>query len=278
MKSNQNYTQKYLESSITQLNSSGNESLKANHCNKAFFFFSQAFVMCKTLPSSCEKKNLLLSSTLISLGNYYKVLNNLPESLKHFQEALLLEPFLSSNLFLVSSTHMQVSSIYSLQENHELSLRHVLKSLYLLRRSIVNTEEHISRLIIAYYNAGVEYEHLKQLTDAKDCYLKGYSLSIDRLGVSHQLTKQIRDSLDQFLKENKNKGNCSDKGKDIRIDLVKVRRQKSAESSSRRRLQDIILLDVKSKVLMLKCIERLKIMQQLRFKNIGEDILRENTM
>lgn len=226
MKSQENYSQKYMEKSISNFHNSGMEMLRSRTYKKAQYYFSQALIVSKSLNNFNENKGTLIMISLINLGIYHKTLANLNESLRYFQEALLLDKSYKPNINNMIAAHLHVSSIFSQLGNHESALRHAVKSLCLLKRHPSRSLEYCETMVLAYFNIGVEYEYLNEHKDSQECYIKGYSYAVAYLGKSHILTCQIKNQITEILKE---------KGESIyRLNLESITKETSATSESSR--------------------------------------------
>jgi tetratricopeptide (TPR) repeat protein len=118
-----------------------------------------------------------------NLSCYYKKLNNNIEALKYLEKALQLlytklirlddQNFNQTKaISSLADTHLNLSAVLSQSRNHQNALLHSKKALMLLQSEILSNQisplqkysERWCVLIIAYYNMGAEYEHLKMVS------------------------------------------------------------------------------------------------------------------
>lgn len=185
------------EESVILSNKSAVENLRKEKYDHAIFFLNQALLATKGMKESPAKSNLL-AMTYNNLGCYLKRLNKLPQALEYFFKSTELSKKHEINIANVTCSHLNISKIFSEQGNHELSLRHALKSLFLLRHNFANKHTLVSSLIIAYQTVGLEYKYLSQMTDSQECFETGLNLSMRHLGRNHEVTLALRKSLQEL--------------------------------------------------------------------------------
>jgi tetratricopeptide (TPR) repeat protein len=188
---------KSIESSIILSNKSAVENLRKEKYDHAIFFLNQALLSAKGMKESDAKANLL-AMTYNNLGCYLKRLNKLSQALEYFKKSSELSKKYDFSIANVTCSHLNISKIYSEQGNHELALRHALKSLFLLRHNFATKNSLVSSLIIAYQTVGIEYNFLQQLTDSVECFETGLNLSMKHLGKNHEVTLALRKSLQEL--------------------------------------------------------------------------------
>ena len=185
------------EESVILSNKSAVENLRKEKYDHAIFFLNQALLATKGMKESPAKSNLL-AMTYNNLGCYLKRLNKLPQALEYFFKSTELSKKHEINIANITCSHLNSSKIFSEQGNHELSLRHALKSLFLLRHNFANKHTLVSSLIIAYQTVGLEYKYLSQITDSQECFETGLNLSMRHLGRNHEVTLALRKSLQEL--------------------------------------------------------------------------------
>lgn len=224
-----------IESSIILSNKSAVENLRKEKYDHAIFFLNQALLTAKGMKDSDVKANLL-SMTYNNLGCYLKRLNKLPQALEYFKKSSDLSNKYESSIANVTCSHLNISKIYSEQGNHELALRHGLKSLFLLRHNFATKHNLVSSLIIAYQTVGIEYKYLNQLTDCVECFETGLNLSLKQLGKNHEVTLALKKSLQEVSgrPEKRSQSNQSKKIENPRGRSAKLNKipSKTSEGSS----------------------------------------------
>lgn len=185
---------KQIEDSIIASNKSAIEHLKKEKYDHAMFFLNQALLTAKSLKDSQQKYNLL-AMTYNNLGCYLKRLKKPLQALEYFTKSCEISKLCESNTANLTCSHLNISKIYSEQDDHEKALRHALKSLFLLRHNFVQNKTLVSSLVIAYQAVGIEYQYLKQIKDSKECYETGLNLSMNHLGKNHEVTLALKANL-----------------------------------------------------------------------------------
>lgn len=185
---------KQLEESIIASNKSAVEHLRKEKFYHAMFFLNQALLSSKSLQDSQLKYNLL-ALTYNNLGCYLKKINKPLQALEYFTKSSEISKHSDSNTANLTCSHLNISKIYSEQGDHEKSLRHALKSLFLLRHNFAEKKTLVSSLIIAYQTVGFEYKFLGQISDCIDCFEAGLNLSIRHLGKNHEVALALKNNL-----------------------------------------------------------------------------------
>jgi hypothetical protein len=65
-------------------------------------------------------------------------------------------------------------------------------------------EERLVVVAIAYYNLGVEYEHLRRFSNALKAYTKARKFALKWLGADHSVTQNLQETYQSALKKCKN--------------------------------------------------------------------------
>ncbi|OMJ83223.1 hypothetical protein SteCoe_15875 [Stentor coeruleus] len=185
---------KQIEESIITSNKSAVEHLRKDKFYHAMFFLNQALLTSKSLQDSQLKYNLL-ALTYNNLGCYLKKINKPLQALEYFTKSSEISKYSDSNTANLTCSHLNISKIYSEQGDHEKSLRHALKSLFLLRHNFAAKKTLVSSLIVAYQTVGFEYKFLNQISDCIDCFETGLNLSMRHLGKSHEMTIALKNNL-----------------------------------------------------------------------------------
>ncbi|CAD7956099.1 unnamed protein product [Amoebophrya sp. A120] len=151
--------------------------------------------------------NIQKAITFNNLACYYRRVGKLRIALTYLEKAYQLESsFPNAD---VSQTHLNLCATLSQLGRHEQALHHaqtaVIKVYQFLCPLLVQQEpkeepstavrERVSVLCIAYFNKGVEHEHLKVLPEAIASYTEGAKWARTYLGDGHQITKILDHSL-----------------------------------------------------------------------------------
>ena len=201
---------KSSEDTILAANKSAVENIRKDNFDHAMFFLNQALLTAKSMKD-CPKKFNLLAMTYNNLGCYLKRSNNLAQALEHFLKASELSRTYDDNIANLTCSHLNISKIYSEQGDHEKSLRHALKSLFLLRHNFAEKQTLVSSLIIAYQTVGLEYRFLHQDMDSLECFETGLALSLKHLGKKHEVTIALKKSFSEATGRWGNSGGSGDK-------------------------------------------------------------------
>jgi tetratricopeptide (TPR) repeat protein len=207
---------KATEESIILSNKSAVENLRKEKYDHAIFFLNQALLATKGMKDGTTKSNLL-AMTYNNLGCYLKRLNKQSQALEYFNKSSELSKRFEINIANITCSHLNISKIHSEQGNHELALRHALKSLFLLRHNFANKNTLVSSLIIAYQTVGIEYKFLNQNPDSFECFETGLNLSMRHLGRNHEVTLALKKSLHELEgKSSRSQSNSSKKRDHVR--------------------------------------------------------------
>lgn len=178
----------------------------------------------------------LQAITLNNLGCYYKKTGKLGMALQYLHRALDLDATSAADLTNLAGTHLNVCAIHSTLSRHEVALKHAYLALNLMKDAEM-TVNNSATLAIAYHNAGVEEEHLKNPERAAELYTSGYSLACSQLGHSHPLSISLKDSIREIT-ETLNKQYRL--GREKLPDLPKMKgHRRSTDSSYRNQSQSV---------------------------------------
>ncbi|OMJ94840.1 hypothetical protein SteCoe_1862 [Stentor coeruleus] len=136
----------------------------------------------------------MLSLTYSNFSALYKELGRTKDSINCLTKVIDIEKTLSGNKFNTINAYLNLCAIYSAAKDHESAVKNGLTALILLQKESPLPDNYISTLVIAYHNVGVEYEYMKKIDDAVDCYKKGWDLARGRLGLNNPLTISIKNS------------------------------------------------------------------------------------
>ena len=190
-----------MDEAIFNNNKQATALLKIKNYQAAFALLSSSI---KILKSSRETANTHKLSSLIysNLSVLYKETGKLKDSIACLQKVIEIEKKISGTKINTVNAYLSLCSIYSSASEHDLALKYGLTGLILLQKEFPLPDKYVETLVIAYHNVGVEYEYLSRITDAVECYTKGWNLSKSRLGLFNPLTESIKNSLIASSKAN----------------------------------------------------------------------------
>jgi len=199
------------EERVLNLNKEGMDILQTG--KQALEKLRQAEKILLEDPELLQSKDRLklMSITYNNIGCYYKAFRNHKQCLYYLKEALKLELQTFSEPTAIASTQLNICAIYSQAGQHKNALSHATQALSLLS----SYEEHIfleeniaTTLVVAHYNAAVEYEYLIQLSNAERHYKLAYNFAIQHLGKENKLTtkmglcfREIKKKLRMFMNQ-----------------------------------------------------------------------------
>ena len=156
---------------ILELNKNAMGMLKYKNYTEPYNLLKEALKTLKLLPDT-QDKFILLGITYNNLGCFYKRLKKPKQALKFLKKACENEKSCQLDYANRAGTLLNMCAIYSELGKHKKALEQSLLALKLLTESNY-TSSLISTLVIAYHNAGVEYEYLHQRKEALDYYKTG---------------------------------------------------------------------------------------------------------
>jgi hypothetical protein len=160
----------------------------------------------------------LQAITLNNLGCFYKRTGKLGVALQYLHKALDLEVASSADQTNLAGTHLNVCAIHSSLGRHDIALRHAYEALDLMKNAD-DTANNAATLAIAYHNAGVEEEHLKNFDRAAEMYATGWKAASRQLGPNHTLTLSLKESY-QAATEIKTKANTGRSGRELKLPTI----------------------------------------------------------
>lgn len=192
-----------IEKKVINLNHLAMKNLELQRSNHVLIYLNQALLACKLLKS-IDSQSRLLALTYNNLACYFQSIKSSEKALEFlFKSVKLLTN--SKDITNLAASHLNISYILLSQGQDERSLRHSLKTIYLLR----NRSKASVTLIKAYLAAGNLYKNLQQSQDASDCYEKGLSLSRKYMGCNYDLTLQFKAALESLKLETLSKQKTS---------------------------------------------------------------------
>ena len=144
----------------------------------------------------------LMGITLNNLGCYYKKHRQPKVALNYLEKALEVELQTESDNVNLAGSHLNICAVLSSLSKHREALKHARQAQALLESahgeetySFEKTVTLVTSLIITYFNAGVELEHMGKYPDALGYYQIGHDLSKKELGNRHPLTINLGDTI-----------------------------------------------------------------------------------
>ena len=166
------------------------------------------------------------------LQNMYKIMGSMEQKRKNYKLALhhlIYALELESNISDMDhlrgpQIHLNICALASHLGKHKLAFYHAERAIKILEDyedefNIVNEElcqqemskvasDEVETLAIAYYNAGVEQEHLNEFNFCHKYYTKGLALATKCFDSNHVLVKTLEQSINAVSKEKETL--CSD--------------------------------------------------------------------
>lgn len=204
---------------IVNYNKQAMLALKNEQISLAVNLLNQAEDILKRKPVTNLPK--LQGLTYNNLGCFYKRTGDYPRALKYFQKSLDKCEKENPDFINQAGTHLNLCAVYSILVDHKKALNHALLALGLLKLVETNPDVSLSQnsefinkpdekaqffitkkpnpyiftLVMAYYNAGLEFENVSDYTKALIYYTKAKNYSLSTLGESHKLTLKVFERL-----------------------------------------------------------------------------------
>ena len=121
------------EESVEEYNRQAMIQLTSEKYNHAIAYLNQALFKVRLMLDS-QKKNSLAALTYNNLGCFYKRLEQTDQSLEYFFQSLNLESSGINSCESLANTHLNISVLLSLKNNHEHSLKYAIKALMILKK------------------------------------------------------------------------------------------------------------------------------------------------
>ena len=145
--------------------------------------------------------------TLNNLGCFYKRIHRPAVALHYLRRALEVESTPPADIPSLAGTHLNICAIRSGLGVHDKALEHARKAIRLLAGGPEDSPNTYTSLVIAYHNAGIEYEFLGKHPEAAECFSQGYALAKRRLGAVHPLTQNLKRATVQLALEQRSERN-----------------------------------------------------------------------
>ena len=160
-----------LDEFILHLNRDAMNYLKDENYSLALKTLKDADKLLKSIDSNGNTK--VQAITLNNFGCFYKRSGNPSLALNFLRKALEVESKPPIDINNLAGTHLNICAILSQIGDHYKALSHALKALNMLKSNYSEDSSLLTTLLVAYHNAGVEYELLSQNNEANSIYKKG---------------------------------------------------------------------------------------------------------
>ena len=216
----------HLESLILNCNKLAMDQLRLDQFDTALGLLKKAE---DHLPQVRDFPNHLKleAITLNNLGCFYKRIHRPAVALHYLRRALEVESTPPGDIPSLAGTHLNICAIRSGLGAHEKALEHARKAIRLLGTSPSDSPNTYTSLVIAYHNAGIEYEFLGRHSEAGESFSLGYGLAKKRLGAAHPLTQNLKKATVQMAVEQRSE-------RTSHRSLVSVQEQQSPRGSDLR--------------------------------------------
>jgi tetratricopeptide (TPR) repeat protein len=193
--------QNQLEEVALKCNKIAMEFLNMDKYKESLSLLQKAELLLNT-EEDVPNRLKLLSITLNNLGCYYKKKKQYKTALKCLTESLELEMQTETDNIQLGSTHLNICAILSCIGSHRKAQSHAQQALLLLHEYDEYNLNHITNLVISYYNCGAELEHLAMKEDAIKHYELGYEIAASQLGTANHLTISLLEAINKFNHKN----------------------------------------------------------------------------
>ena len=193
-----------IEDQLLVYNQQAMELLRARNFVIALTYLTKAEQLL-THCNELENRFTLESITWNNLGCFYKRTYKPSLALHYLKKALGAQEKCKAEIVSVAGTHLNLCTIYSYIDTHDQAIKHAIRALTLLESEPARTPNHITTLVIAYYNAGVELELLAQIPKALQMYERGLDLANCQLGKKHDLTISLQKNYSKLASKSDSK-------------------------------------------------------------------------
>ncbi|CAD8168430.1 unnamed protein product [Paramecium pentaurelia] len=158
-----------------------------------------------------KQQGYLRVQILNGLGCYYRRVGQLEKALKELECALAV--IKKYALKEVAVTHLNLSVVLSLVEEHEGALENAKKAVteshkeyqYYIKNHVsmqaFKFQRCVSSLAIAFYNVGVQEQYFQKYQFALQAYASAFKVAEDNLGIHHYLTIQLKNIYEEFARQ-----------------------------------------------------------------------------
>ncbi|CAD8160514.1 unnamed protein product [Paramecium octaurelia] len=158
-----------------------------------------------------KQQSYLRVQILNGLGCYYRRVGQLEKALNELECALAL--IKKYGLKEVAVTHLNLSVVLSLVEEHEGALENAKKAVteshkeyqYYIKNHVsmqaFKFQRCVSSLAISFYNVGVQEQYFQRYQFALQAYASAFKVAEDNLGIHHYLTIQLKNIYEEFARQ-----------------------------------------------------------------------------
>ncbi|CAK80010.1 unnamed protein product (macronuclear) [Paramecium tetraurelia] len=158
-----------------------------------------------------KQQGYLRVQILNGLGCYYRRVGQMEKALKELECALAV--IRKYNLKEVAVTHLNLSVVLSLVEEHEGALENAKKAVaeshkeyqFYIKNHVsmqnFKFQRCVSALAISFYNVGVQEQHFQKYQFALQAYASAFKVAEDNLGIHHYLTIQLKAIYEEFARQ-----------------------------------------------------------------------------
>ncbi len=168
--------------------------------------YSLSLELLKKAELLSERDRGAQASTFNNFAVYYRKIGKLHAALTYLHKCLGIEEELEA--VGVADTHLNLCAVQSQLGQHEKALEHAQEALILLQEELyvntpgdnaddVDSSDRFSVLAIAFYNIGVEQEHMYQYEQSFRSYSKGAQVAAKHLGADSGIAKTLLQSKEQ---------------------------------------------------------------------------------
>ena len=258
-----------LDKIILDLNKSAIDELHTNNFPAAYDLLFQAKLHLKN-KGKTQKVLKLKVITFNNFGCYYKRQGDLHKALSFLMQALSYEKLLENDSTNIAGTYLNLCSIHSELNNHSQALHFAIKAINSIEGKFQNNEHCATTLVIAYQNAGNEYNFLGKKHESSSFYEQGYEISMEYFGMNHELTRNLGKLCREDNSKIKNNPNIDRMLNYFRKHMGKKRNQSIVYSSTEEKPKK--MLRVKHSVVEIKnkqVYERLQPIVNIKYSQFG---------
>lgn len=199
-----------VEPLVLNWNKLAMENLREEKYSESFRLLQKAEELLKYPDGTDPSK--LLGITYNNLGCFYKKTEKYSLALRYLFKALDIEISSIFDKTNLAGTHLNISAVHSVMNQHEKALSHGIIATKLLKEAneVDKSITTMTSLIISLSNTGLEYEFLKDFENSKATYKCGLELAVKQLGTTHPITVALRKSYEN-IKEKRGKKRYSKK-------------------------------------------------------------------
>jgi tetratricopeptide (TPR) repeat protein len=171
---------------VISLNKNAMNFIKGNDFKASLTLLKESLNLL-SLAKENEAKFKLLATTQNNLACIYKQRKKAATALKYLKLATENEQKAEIEPVTRAGTFLNICAIFSTMGKHKLALEESQKALNLLK-TVEESENFFSTLVIAYHNVAVEYEFLKDFKVSLEFYKLACETAEKQLGTDHPLT------------------------------------------------------------------------------------------